>query len=112
MCYDNCKSAAVSIAGKKASSIHQNNEDHYQLLDNLIEDLEHDLAISPLTAIYVVCDGFGGDKCTEFVSTKLPGLIKECLHFEVCRVVVNEPKMVFLNLILYHMGLYMNHLHT
>eukprot|EP01084_Bolivina_argentea_P288551 495267_1 len=90
MCYDNCKSAAVSIAGKKASSIHQNNEDHYQLLDNLIEDLEHDLAISPLTAIYVVCDGFGGDKCAEFVSTKLPGLIKECPHFESLDVAADE----------------------
>ncbi len=84
MCYDDCKSAAVSIVGSKADSIHQRNEDHYQLLDNLNEHLEPNLAISPVTAIYVVCDGFDGDRCAEFVSAELPGLIKECPHFEVC----------------------------
>ncbi len=84
MWYSKCTSAAVSVAGVKASSIHQHNEDQYQLLENLNEDLGSNLEISPLTAIYIVCDGFGGNQCAEFVAAELPRLIRECPYFEVC----------------------------
>ncbi len=69
----------VSISGGL-----QNNEDRCRLLDNLHEDIEPNLEILPTTAIYVVCDGYNGDQCAKFVCSELPGLIKQCPHFEVC----------------------------